>query len=67
VKQTLIAIAQYGATAIVTGLAAAYEYYPQDRWIPAVLVAMGVIGIHVIPSQLQMASLSNQPKLVSLK
>lgn len=39
-----------GATAVVTTLTALYAYYPQWHWVPAVLLAASVLGIHAIPA-----------------
>lgn len=38
------------ASAIVTGLAAVSTAYPQWVWLPGVIAAMAVLGVHAIPS-----------------
>lgn len=38
------------ATATVTTLTALYAYYPQWHWVPAVLLAASMLGIHAIPA-----------------
>lgn len=48
-----ISVIQYLATGVVAGLTAAYAYYPHQLWIPIALAVAGTLGIHVIPSQLQ--------------
>lgn len=42
--------ARLAATGIVTTLTALYAYYPQWHWVPAVLLAASVMGIHAIPA-----------------
>jgi hypothetical protein len=43
---------RYGATAVLAGLTAAYEYYPHQPWIPIAIAVLGTLGIHVVPSAL---------------
>ena len=38
------------ATVVVTGLTAAFGYYPHQLWIPAVIAAVSVLGVNVVPS-----------------
>lgn len=38
------------ASAVVTGLAAVSAAYPQWVWLPGVIAAMAVLGVHAIPS-----------------
>lgn len=38
------------ASAVVTGLAAVSTAYPQWVWLPGVIAAMAVLGVHAIPS-----------------
>lgn len=49
-NQTALTLIRVAATAIITGLSAAFAYYPNQLWMPAVIAASSAIGIHVIPS-----------------
>lgn len=41
---------RYISTIVVTGLTAAYSYYPHYQWIPVVLAVAANLGIHVVPA-----------------
>jgi hypothetical protein len=56
-----IAILRYAATAVLAGLAAAYEYYPHQPWIPISIAVVGTLGIHVVPS-----AFTPQPQVVTV-
>lgn len=43
-------VARLVATAAVTTLTALYAYYPDWHWVPAVLLAASMLGIHAIPA-----------------
>jgi hypothetical protein len=47
------------ATVIITGLTAAFAYYPHLLWIPSVIAAAATLGIHAIPSIGQTVPLPN--------
>jgi hypothetical protein len=49
-----------GASAAITALSGVIAYYPTQHWIPAVIAAGAVLGIHVIPAVTQ----SNTEELV---
>ena len=42
-----------GASAAITALSGIIAYYPTQHWIPAVIAAGAVLGIHVIPAVTQ--------------
>lgn len=52
-----------GASAAITALSGVIAYYPTQHWIPAVIAAGAVLGIHVIPAVTQSAN-SPQEELV---
>lgn len=43
-------VLRYVSTIVVTGLTAAYSYYPHYQWIPVVLAVAANLGIHVVPA-----------------
>lgn len=56
-----LTILRVAATAGITGLSAAFAYYPDQLWIPAVIAAMAAVGIHVIPAVGQTMVTINPP------
>lgn len=49
-SNTQLTYLRLGATIAVSGLTAAFAYYPHQVWIPCVIAAMATVGIHAIPS-----------------
>lgn len=47
---TLYTLLRAGGTAAVTAMAAVYQYYPHQLWIPAAIAAFAAVGFHVVPS-----------------
>lgn len=56
IPPVLITVVRYLATAALTGLTAAFVYFPKDYWIPVSIAVIGSLGIHVIPSAVQAAA-----------
>ena len=50
VGSATVTYVRLAATAVITGFAAIYPYYPSWYWITAVIAAGSAIGIHAIPA-----------------
>jgi hypothetical protein len=47
---SLTAVVRYAGTAALTGLTAAFFYYPHAYWIPVAVAVLGTLGYHVVPT-----------------